>query len=98
MTNVTHDMFGLPLQFEIDGDFYSKENRLRRMETFTKLIFNEHNLDHFSEDEYTYFDGKLDKILFDEGFKWGMKSSSGEGIASWDEPYRKCVQTHNIDE
>jgi len=89
--------FGLPLQFEIDSEFYSKENRLRRAKVYAEMLNEKLNGDQLSKDEQYYFKQKSREINMKEGVVWGVKSSMGEGIASWDEPYRNCVREFNLD-
>jgi len=92
------DKFGLPLQFEIDSEFYSSANRSNyypRLSKKFQAALDEAGLNELSEDEEKYLMQKLRDDSFQVGVKWGAMFTS-QGASSWDEPYRKCVEEHNL--
>ena len=89
------DQYGLPLQFEVDADFYSKSNRVKRKEEILVQVEEVVDSEHLSTDERTYLLQKNQELGVQAGVKWGIKSTY-PGIASLDQPYRDCVIKHNI--
>ena len=93
------DKFGLPLQFEIDSNFYSKENRSLYSKNLSAIIrtkLKDLGWDDLSDDEKTYLKQKWQSSNIEAGAYWGVKATTGDKISSWDEPYRKCVSDNNL--
>lgn len=99
LSNATvSDKFGLPLQFEIDSEFYSGANRsdyYSRLSKKMNAALDESGVNELSEDENKYFLQKVRDDAFKVGVEWGARFTS-QGAVTWDEPYRKCVKEHNL--
>lgn len=98
LINGKSDQFGLKLQFEVDSDFYSSENRtlyLKNLGEYINAKFSSLGYNELTADEKKYLNGKMRDSNLQVGMKWGMMSTSS-GIASWDKPYRRCVSEYNL--
>jgi hypothetical protein len=97
LTNAqTNDQFGLPLQFEVDSEFYSRANRELYFSKFFKLFTDaiQPFEDKLTEDEQEYIGQKTYKDSMTLGAQWGAKATTN--ILSWDKPYRKCVADYGL--
>ena len=97
LVNGSTDEFGLKLQFEIDSEFYSRENRELYKQNFAKLYnaeFDKLGYKNLTPDQKTYLKQKLHQSGMQLGIEWGMKSTIS-GISSWDGPFRNCVNDLN---
>lgn len=93
LANANMDKFGLPLQFEVDSEFYSRSNRNSYFQLIVKKYrkeLDDAGENELSEDEAEYLAQKLRNDAFAIGAKWGAKFTS-QGASTWDEPIRKCV-------
>jgi hypothetical protein len=98
LSNGSMDQFGLQLQFEIDSEFYSKENRELYLQNFGKLYnaeFDKLGYKNLTPDQNTYLKQKIHQSSMQLGIEWGMKSTMS-GISSWDGPFRNCVNELNL--
>ena len=94
LVNGNKDQFGLQLQFELDANFYSKENRTMYFTKFAEIVTQELmdlGYGDLSADEKKYLKQKTFNSGMQAGVKWGMAS-----ISSWDKPYRKCVADYGL--
>ena len=91
------DDFRLPLQFEIDYDYYSRERvdqRWNKFLAFTIQKVNEPLGKEISDDAQSYITKKFDQIVYQEYFP--IKNSFAEnGAKYFDTLYRECVKQFN---
>ena len=97
-TSARLDQFGLPLQFEVDSEFYSRVNRELHYSKFMKMLETELEVfeDKLTEDEEAYLLQKVEQDSMKAGIQWGVKG--GMNISSLDKPYRKCVKDYGLDD
>ena len=98
LMNGSTDQFGLQLQFEIDREFYSKENRDLYKQNFLKFMaaqLKKLEFNNLTLDERTYLEQKWYRSNMQLGVEWGAKSTMS-GISSWDGPFRNCVNELNL--
>ena len=98
LANGKIDRFGLPLQFEVDPEFYSRENRelyFGKYGEFIKAELKRLGHENLTLDERNYLKQKWETSNFSVVVEWGTRFGIS-GIISWDEPYRNCVKEHNL--
>ena len=93
------DDFRLPLQFEIDYDYYTSESvdqRWNKFLAFTTQKINEPLGKEISADAQSYITKKFDQIVYQEYFP--IKNSFAEnGAKYFDTLYRECVRSFGLD-
>ena len=98
LANGSTDRFGLPLQFEVDSEFYSRENRelyLGKYGEYFEAELKRLGRENLTVDEWNYLKQKWKTSNISVGAEWGARFAMS-GIISWDEPYRNCVKEHNL--
>ena len=92
------DDFRLPLQFEIDYDYYSSKSVDQRWNKYLALITQKFDPQEkvISDDAKSYFGKKLNQVVSQEYLP--IKNSFAENGAKYFDPlYRECVKSFGLD-
>ena len=92
------DYFRLPLQFEIDYDYYSSKSVDQRWNKIVALITQKFDPQGkvISDDAKSYLRKKIGQVIQQEGLY--IKNSFDENGAKYFDPlYRECVKSFGLD-
>ena len=91
-----YDNIRLPLKFEVDEEFYSKEATRNRVNKLSNVINSTLRYDDFTTEEKKYYKQVTYNIGMETGVVVGVKVSMGQ-VKDVDTMYRNCLKTFDIE-